>query len=1111
MTRNGSSDTARFAYHFAVTNLKPFTSFFDTIAQTANEQQKREAFLVLAANGFDDTDLANSLALGAEYTVHFSKAGLIRRGAIDTFFGNLIIEFEYVLEKTRAHALDQLRGYVAGAWTEDGNTDRPYLAVATDGLVWEIYAPFIINGSKPAAADNVELDFIDGWRPTGEALDDGQTLRDFLNRLLFRKTLLAPTTDNFTRDFGLSSPAYLRIRADLLKKLEQLGVDSQLHVLQGSWRESLQLAYGSIETDDALFAKHTYLAVLARLLVWAALEQRPLQPGEANDVLSGVYFQGRNVSNLVEDDFFRWYSIGGTTDLDQSLTALSRQLAGYNLAAVREDILKPLYEELVDPATRHELGEFYTPDWLAHRLVARLLQQHDFSTGVPAVIDPACGSGTFVRTVIDYVRASAKWSTPADALEDIRSKIVGLDVHPLAVIVARATYLLAVKDLLPAATSPVAIPIYLANALSMPPVERQMLFGRREFVLVVDDTEYHVPEDLIYHGADYDDAIEDVLSVARSYGNPETKLQDAPASLKNLIGTRFDKYDSTGDLAEKLGMMAKHIAKLIRARRNSVHGFMLRNHYRPSMLRATFDFVVGNPPWLTVASIGTATYKQRVIELAAASGVASRATGEQSHTELATIFLAAAAEHYVNLSLPLKDRIGFVMPRSVMTAKHHEPIRQGKYAAAFNITEIWDLADVTPLFNIPSCVIIARPGEKPRPTEIKNGLQLQGKLRGKDLPVAQAEQSVAATKVQYALSYLGKRSTWAVAGQGKGTAAAATQHQHYVTKFRQGAVLYPQTLFVVKPQSGIVNRTAKSVLVKTDPDATESAKVLAKAKVNHVVETTNLFFTAAADHIVPYALTPSPWVVVLPVISDPGTKTFRPVDSDTLRKAGRVKTAEWLDWAQKQWEKARKKDEKTPLHERLDFATQLSCQAATKRYVTIYTAAGMRTVACVIDTKQLSLPFVARDRTYVASFATRDEADYLTAMLNSDYAADYIGEWINRGLFGKRDINKRILDVPWPPFDAHDVMHAELVAVSAALALEAAKLVANVPSTTAGLERKWVRSNLDAGKLARAEELVAEISGSGVGKIVTPSVTLPAAKELLKGATMGSGANASKK
>ena len=34
-------------------------------------------------------------------------------------------------------------------------------------------------------------------------------------------------------------------------------------------------------------------------------------------------------------------------------------------------MLKALYESLIDPAQRHDLGESYTPDWLAAKVVAR--------------------------------------------------------------------------------------------------------------------------------------------------------------------------------------------------------------------------------------------------------------------------------------------------------------------------------------------------------------------------------------------------------------------------------------------------------------------------------------------------------------------------------------------------------------------------------------------------------------------------------------------------------------------------------------------------------------------------------------------------------------------
>ena len=96
--------------------------------------------------------------------------------------------------------------------------------------------------------------------------------------------------ENFARDFGLTNPALVHTLAGLTVKLAELTDDAQVNVYRSAWSDSLQISYGSIETDDVLLAKHTYLAVLARLLVWAAFERRALENTELPDVLTGLYF-----------------------------------------------------------------------------------------------------------------------------------------------------------------------------------------------------------------------------------------------------------------------------------------------------------------------------------------------------------------------------------------------------------------------------------------------------------------------------------------------------------------------------------------------------------------------------------------------------------------------------------------------------------------------------------------------------------------------------------------------------------------------------------------------------------------------------------------------------
>ena len=173
-------------------------------------------------------------------------------------------------------------------------------------------------------------------------------------------------------------------------------------------------------------------------------------------------------------------------------------------------------------------------------------------------------------------------------LPKIVSAVMGIDVHPLAVIISRATYLLAIQDLLDASTGPITLPVFLANALNMPPLQRELLVD--EIALEVDGTSYPVPMDFVLHGSDYDAAIEEVIQVGRAYGSLSTVLDQAPPSLKARIAGLSHVYSA--ELIETLGKMARHIAVLIRERRDSVHGFLLKNHYRPAMLRQSFDYVV---------------------------------------------------------------------------------------------------------------------------------------------------------------------------------------------------------------------------------------------------------------------------------------------------------------------------------------------------------------------------------------------------------------------------------------------------------------------------------------------------------------------------------------
>ena len=86
------------------------------------------------------------------------------------------------------------------------------------------------------------------------------------------------------------------------------------------------------------------------------------------------------------------------------MTVMLRRLADSlrvdDLSQINEDLLKQLYQDLVDPETRHELGEFYTPDWLAELT----LEEIGYQPG-QSLMDPSCGAGTFLFLAIRRLAA----------------------------------------------------------------------------------------------------------------------------------------------------------------------------------------------------------------------------------------------------------------------------------------------------------------------------------------------------------------------------------------------------------------------------------------------------------------------------------------------------------------------------------------------------------------------------------------------------------------------------------------------------------------------------------------------------------------------------------
>lgn len=225
--------------------------------------------------------------------------------------------------------------------------------------------------------------------------------------------------------------------------------------------EALQMLFFAIQTCYSILIK----CIMRDLLPGDSKEPVPSH----EETILGTFARRRGVANYCCEDWYCWplYELGGGFDrvMDDLLDVVEAYRAPGVPAGFRFDagfdFIKQIYEAMIPKELRRALGEFYTPDWLAEAALQSAVAAS--GTGNAAglsILDPTCGSGTFLVKAIAMKRESGC------GLETILSTVRGLDINPLAVLTARTNYLLSILDLLDGSAS-VAIPVYQADIIAL--------------------------------------------------------------------------------------------------------------------------------------------------------------------------------------------------------------------------------------------------------------------------------------------------------------------------------------------------------------------------------------------------------------------------------------------------------------------------------------------------------------------------------------------------------------------------------------------------------------------------------------------------------------------
>ena len=488
-------------------------------------------------------------------------------GRIDTLWGATVIELKTDLRRELDDVLARLPAYLADAKARSPSP-RPVTGLATDGATFIAYAlrdDSTLRELARHSTDPAHPDELMAW----------------LEPLLADRPDLLPQPRAVVQAFGRASLTFGRARLQLDALWAELHGDPEVRLKRDLWDGLLREAYGEPVGEDALFLQHTYLTIVVKAIAARVLD---LPVDDPAALLSGRALADEGILGAVEADFFDWplRLPAGAALVRQ----VAQQAARFRLRDVETDVLKILYESLIDPDQRHDLGEYYTPDWLAARVVAAAVD----APLVQRVLDPACGSGTFLFHAVRRVAAAGRaagWPGPR-ILAACADGVRGLDVHPVAVTLARVTWLLALGGLIEERAAKLTVPVFLGDAMQWN--LRRTIDSVDVVVEVPDGQPLHIPAGFAENQVVFERGL-DTLNQGLLEGL-------APEAVGRAL-RRIEGADPAD--ADALAATFRDLQALYRAGRNGIWTFVFRNLVRPvwlSRAEQRADVLVGNPPWI---------------------------------------------------------------------------------------------------------------------------------------------------------------------------------------------------------------------------------------------------------------------------------------------------------------------------------------------------------------------------------------------------------------------------------------------------------------------------------------------------------------------------------
>jgi Eco57I restriction-modification methylase len=651
---------------------------------------------------------------------HELDAPLVTFGRADAIYNRFVIEFEppgslrpSLLHSSTRHAVTQVQQYLRGLSKQARLPLERLAGCAFDGS-WIVYVSLDVADWRVSRPRRVDADALGALLATMKSLSSGRGL----------------TAENLAEDFGPDSdvaavlvPALAsvltkevaseRAHAFFAQWILDLGNASGLpsHFDIPDWQElcsSLHVSSDSSRQLEVLFALQTYFGIIAKLVSLVVLEGatgQELLSGltRGTNVLkgfegleSGALTASTGALNAIEPGIFSWYVSSQAPSLEAALHQAALVAAEYSAEVVEvtplgaRDLMKDLFQRLLPQSLRHRLGEYYTPDWLAEFVLDEVGYAGDPTL---TLLDPACGSGTFLVLAIGRIRAWFEAHRDecgfdeVGLLQRILQSVTGFDLSPLAVMAARTNYLIAVRDLLRDHGS-IEIPVYLCDSVHTPVEYGDLFTGGlgRTLELKTSAGAFLVPRE-VTRDRDTMATYTDLLR------NSIENRHEEDHFIEDLDASSLPSEDT--DLHRQL---YRQLWALAKAGINGIWANIIRNSFAP-LLQGRVDFVVGNPPWVfwnTLPQPYRDEIRQVMVDhygLSTGGESTMRRLGSAGK-DLSALFVYVAIDRYLNQN----GRLSFVITQTLFQTTAGDEFRRWKLpdGTPIGITQVDDFVKVRP-------------------------------------------------------------------------------------------------------------------------------------------------------------------------------------------------------------------------------------------------------------------------------------------------------------------------------------------------------------------------------------------------------------------------------